>query len=395
MFDALPEPVRALLDTLALAGHEAVLVGGCVRDRARGAPVHDWDVATSAAPEELLALFPRAVPIGLRFGTVMVPTASGPVDVTRFRGPTLRDDLARRDFTLNAVAWDPRTRAAVDPFGGLADLAARRLVAVGRAEDRLAEDPLRALRAARIAAELSLAIDPALEAALPAQAAALPQLAPERVRAELERLLVAPAPGPGLALLRRSGLEAVLVPGARSDAIAVIGALPPDCALRWAAWLRGTAVATILARWRVPRARRQLVETLLALHPAERAVAEGDAGVRRLRRRAGGEAQLARLLALREAECGAGAVSDADAVRVGLAALRERLARTQAQAVARAELALSGAEVMACLGVGPGPRVGAALGHLLERVLEDPGENTPERLRAALLRWSEATPKPR
>jgi tRNA nucleotidyltransferase (CCA-adding enzyme) len=313
------------------------------------------------------------------------------VDVTRFRGPTLRDDLARRDFTLNAMAWDPRTRAAVDPFGGLADLRAGRLVAVGRAEERLAEDPLRALRAARIAAELSLAVDPALEAALPAQAAALANVAAERVRSELERLLVAPRPEPGLALLRRSGLEAVLVPGARADAIALIGALPPDCTLRWAAWLRGTGAAVILARWRVPRVRRQHVENLLALHPAERFLAEGDAGARRLRRRAGDEVQLARLLALREAECDAGAVPEPAAVRAGLAALRERLARTQAQAVARAELALSGAEVMACLGIAPGPRVGAALRFLLERVLEDPAENTPERLRAALRAWPETS----
>jgi tRNA nucleotidyltransferase/poly(A) polymerase len=395
VFDALPEPVRALLDTLTRAGHEAVLVGGCVRDEARGSRVHDWDVATSAAPEALLALFPRAVPIGLRFGTVMVPTASGPVDVTRFRGPTLRDDLARRDFTLNAVAWHPKTGVAIDPFGGLADLAARRLRAVGCAEDRLAEDPLRALRAARIAAELTLEVDPGLEAALPAQAAALAGVAAERVRAELERLLLAPAPGPGLALLRRSGLEAVLVPGARDDAIAVIGACPADCALRWAAWLRGTAAATILARWRVPRLRQRQVEALLALHPVERALAHGDAGVRRLRRRAGSEEQLARGLALREAECSAGSVPDAAAVRADLAALRERLARTRAQAVARAELALSGAQVMECLGVGPGPRVGSALRFLLERVLEDPAENTPERLRAALRVWAESDPRGR
>jgi tRNA nucleotidyltransferase (CCA-adding enzyme) len=382
--------VQALLDTLARAGHEAALVGGCVRDCARGRPVHDWDVATSAAPEELLALFPRAVPIGLRFGTVMVPTASGPVDVTHFRGPTLADDLARRDFTLNAVAFDPRTGRVLDPFGGLADLAARRLRAVGSAADRLAEDPLRALRAARIAAELALEVDPGLEAALPAQAGALAKLAPERVRAELERLLAAPAPGRGLELLRRSGLEAALVPGARSDAARVIAALPPDVTLRWAAWLRGTRAPAVLARWRVPRVRSRDVETLLALHPVDAHLAGGDAAARRLRRRAGSEEQLARLLALREAECAAGDEPDAAAVRARLAALRERLARTARQAVARAALALTGAEVMEALGTGPGPRVGAALAHLLERVLEDPAENTPERLRAALQRWAGA-----
>jgi tRNA nucleotidyltransferase (CCA-adding enzyme) len=386
MFEALPDAVRALLARLAEAGHEAVLVGGCVRDRARGAPVHDWDVATSASPQEVLALFRRAVPIGLRFGTVMVPTPAGPVDVTRYRGPTLADDLAHRDFTVNSVAWDPARRAPVDPNGGLADLAARRLRAVGRAEERLAEDPVRALRAARIAAELGLAVDAALEAALPAAAGPLLGVAAERVSAELLRLLAVPAPLPGLALLRQTGLEAALVPGAREDALRVIAALPADLTLRLAAWLRGANAPALLSRWRIARARRVAVENLLALHPVDETAGPGDAGARRLRTRAGVE--LERAFALREAECAAGAVPDPGAVRERLAALRARLARTEAQAVARAALALSGDEVMACLGVGPGPRVGAALRHLLERVLEDPAENTKERRRERLREWS-------
>ncbi len=391
MFDALPLPVQALFDALAAAGHEAVLVGGCVRDRVRGAPVHDFDIATSASAAQLLALFPRAVPIGLQFGTVMVPTAAGPVDVTQFRGATLVDDLARRDFTLNAIAFDPRRRRVIDPHGGLTDLAARRLRAVGRAEDRLAEDPLRALRAARIAAELSLELDGALEAALPAQAGALARVAAERIGSELLRLLGAQRPGPGLALLRRSGLEAVLVPGAREDALRVIDGLEPELTLRLAGWLRGSAAASLLARWRVPRARSLQVEALLAIHPVEANAGESDAGARRLRKRLGSEAQLRRALALREAECSAGSVPDAERVRSRLAGLRDRLARTEAQAVARSALALSGEQVMASLGCAPGPRVGAALAHLLECVLEDPSQNTPERLLTLLRRWVDET----
>lgn len=388
MFEALPEPVRALLDVLARAGHEAVLVGGCVRDQLRGAAVHDWDVATSAAPAELLALFPRAVPIGLRFGTVMVPTPAGPVDVTQYRGKSLADDLARRDFTLDAIAWDPLRRVAIDPHGGRADLAARRLRAVGRAEDRLAEDPLRALRAARIAAELGLEIDAALEAALPAAARALAGVAAERIGGELLRLLACARPGAGLALLRRTGLEAVLVPQAREDASRVIESLEPDPATRLAAWLRGSAAASLLARWRVPRARQHEVETLLALHPIDETAGTTDASVRRLRRRAGANETLERAMALREAECAAGSVADPARVRARLAALRDALARTHAQAVARSELALSGQEAMECLGLAPGPEVGAALQYLLERVLDDPSQNTPERLRAQLLAWA-------
>jgi tRNA nucleotidyltransferase/poly(A) polymerase len=388
VFDTLPEPVRALLATLTEAGHEAVLVGGCVRDRARGVAIHDWDVATAAPATEVLALFPRAIPIGLRFGTVMVPTPSGPVDVTQYRGPTLRDDLARRDFTVNAVAFDATDGRVIDPFGGLADLGARRLRAVGSPEERLAEDPVRALRAARIVAELDMTLDPALREALPAQAERLAKVAPERIRSELDRLLAAPDPAAGIAVLRESGLEAALVPGARPDAGALIAALAPDLTTRWAAWLRGTTVPSVLARCRVPRQRRIEIETLLALHPAERVLDDGDRGVRRLRRRAGSDATLERLLALREAECAVGSAPDPEAVRGRLARLRERLAETHEHAVARTELALGGAEVMAALGIGPGPRVGKALQHLLERVLDDPSENTPERLRAALERWA-------
>jgi hypothetical protein len=160
--------------------------------------------------------------------------------------------------------------------------------------------------------------------------------------------------------------------------------------LRLAAWLRGANAPAILSRWRVSRARRLAVEHLLALHPVDETSGTGDAGARRLRTRAGGPEALERALALREAECAAGAVPDPAAVRERLVSLRTRLARTEAQAVARASLALSGAEVMECLGVGPGPHVGAALRHLLECVLEDPAENTKERLRERLRTWSTA-----
>ena len=116
-FEAVPPAVLSLVRRLGDAGHEAVLVGGGVRDLLRGVAVSDFDVATAASPEAVLALFPRAVPIGLAHGTVMVPTAAGPVDVTSYRaGPSLRDDLAHRDFTLNALAWSPRAGGADRPL---------------------------------------------------------------------------------------------------------------------------------------------------------------------------------------------------------------------------------------------------------------------------------------
>ena len=174
------------------------LVGGCVRDLLRGVAVADFDVATSAAPEAVLALFPKAVPIGIRHGTVMIPTRNGPLDVTRFRaGGTLRDDLAHRDFTVNAMAWNPASGEFVDPAGGAQDLAAGRLRAVGSARERFEEDPLRALRAARIGAALGLEPDASIEPAMKDARLPLRKVARERVRRELEALLLAPGVAAG------------------------------------------------------------------------------------------------------------------------------------------------------------------------------------------------------
>jgi tRNA nucleotidyltransferase (CCA-adding enzyme) len=398
-----PPAVLELLRALAGGGFDAALVGGCVRDLLRGAPAVDFDVATAAPPEAVLLLFPRAVPIGLRHGTVMVPTRTGPVDVTSFRaGPRLEDDLGRRDFTVNAMAWRPDDGALVDPFGGRADLAAGRLRAVGDAAARLAEDPLRALRAARLVATLGLAPDPRLEAALSGVRAALPAVARERIRQELARLLVAPHAGAGLALLRRSGIEAELVPDSAPDASALLDRLPASLPLRLAAWLRAPAgepagrsgaraarAESALARLRFPRRVAQHVAALVRAHPIERDVdPRSDASVRRLLRRIGAE-DAAGLLALREAELtladsgSPGATTDRQLV----GELHAALARVRAAgetALQRLDLALDGRAVMAALGRGPGPHVGEALRYLTERVIDDPESNTPERLRALL-----------
>lgn len=407
-----PAAVLQLLEVLQQDGHEAVLAGGCVRDRLRGAPVRDWDIATSARPERSLALFPRAVPIGLRHGTIMAPCAAGPVDVTPFRGASLAEDLAQRDFTLNAMAWDPLRGGWHDPHGGRADLAAQTLRAVGQAEARLAEDPLRALRAARLLAALNLRIAPALRAALPGAAGALAQVAPERVRTELERLLLAAQAGRGMALLRHSGLEAALLPGVCADCADLVALLPADLELRLAAWLRGARAGALLARWRFPKNRARNAERLLALHPVDHCP-PADSAMRRLRKRAGGEANLARLFALREAELqlaeaklsGAATVevqscspqkdapqtaAEIARAREKLAALRAALARTRGHAISPAALALDGRAVMEILGIGPGPQVGRALRHLLECVLDDPAQNEPGALRALLCAWREA-----
>jgi len=402
VLSAVAKPVLALCETLTQAGFETVLVGGCVRDLMRRVPVRDFDLATQASPNEVLALFPRAVATGIRHGTVMVPTHAGPVDVTSFRaGRHLEDDLARRDFTVNAMAVDPRSGRVIDPFGGAADLRAHRLAAVGDARARLEEDPLRALRAARLVATLGLHPSPELRAALPSVRPRLERVARERVRQELTLLFGAPGPGvaAGVALLRESGIEADLAPGAAPDAPDVLSAVPPDLALRLAAWLRGARAAGVLARLRFPRRVVERASTLLALHPVEASIdGTSDTSVRRLLKRAG-EENVDALLALREAELNAWESRRPEyvrGVRAELVVLRAGLARVRAAghvALRRLDLAVDGQFVMEVLGCAPGPQVGRALRFLTDRVLEDPGRNTPDRLRALLLDFARTSAK--
>jgi tRNA nucleotidyltransferase (CCA-adding enzyme) len=394
---AIPAPVRALLALLAESGHRSFLVGGCVRDLMRGRPVADFDVATPATTDELLALLPRAVAIGLRHGTVMVPTRSGPVDVTSFRkGPRLEDDLAHRDFTVNAMAFDPDADLVVDPFGGRADLERGVLRAVGSAEERFAEDPLRALRACRIVSTLGLEIDAEVVAALPGARPGLAKVARERVRHELCELLLGPGVAAGLALLRRSGIEGDLAPGAPEDGGAVVAALPQDLELRTAGWLRGTRTTPILRGLRFPRRSVEAVAAILRAHPVEeRAEGASDLVARRVLRRVG-DRRFGGLAALRRAELTVGARAGTPGAANALARLGEleqavaRVRRQGALALRRFDLAIDGADVMTILGSGPGPAVGRALRHLTDCVIDDPSRNTPEALRALLADWAAA-----
>ena len=201
----IPAPVREILETLETAGHRAWCVGGCVRDALLGRAPEDWDVTTAARPEETMALFgDRAVPTGLRHGTVTVRTAAGGVEVTTLRRDgayrdhrrpesvtftdSLEEDLRRRDFTVNALAVDLRGTLQ-DPLGGRADLAAGVLRCVGDPDRRFDEDALRILRGARFAAQLGFAIHPDTAAAIHRNRALLGDIAPERIWTELKKLV--------------------------------------------------------------------------------------------------------------------------------------------------------------------------------------------------------------
>lgn len=236
-----PKYVLNILCALDSAGHRAVLAGGCVRDSLLGRRPSDWDIASSASPEEVLALFPRCVPTGIKHGTVTVMSGGGSVEVTSFRaeggysdhrrpdsvsfGCPLEADLARRDLTVNAMAMDAAGEIT-DPFGGRDDLRRRLLRCVGEPERRFDEDALRMLRTVRFSAQLGFEIEPRTLEAIRALAHLASGLSAERVRDELLKTLRSPAPGLVWQLVDLGLLNACLAPGDASAPREALDVLP-------------------------------------------------------------------------------------------------------------------------------------------------------------------------
>lgn len=203
----------AIVRVLRQAGHEACLVGGCVRDFALNVSPQDYDVATSASVDAIRSLFPQTVPVGAAFGTVLVIRDGAPYQVSTFRGDgTAEGDALRRDFTINAMFLDPETGEVIDYVGGRNDLAAGIVRSVGNAGDRFAEDPVRILRMVRLAAALRFSIAAATEKTAADVTPRLSSVSPERIRDELVSIFTGPDPVRGLDLLDRLGILALLLP---------------------------------------------------------------------------------------------------------------------------------------------------------------------------------------
>ena len=221
---------ESVIQRLRAAGHEALLAGGCVRDLILGRPPRDYDVATSARPEQVLEIYPKALTVGQAFGVVVVTEGPLQVEVATFRTDaaytdgrhpdavtftTAQEDARRRDFTINAMFLDPASGNVVDYVGGRSDLEARVIRAVGDPRVRFAEDRLRMLRAVRFAAELGFEIEGATAAAARELAASIVSVSGERVAAEWAKILTAPPDG------RRRGLE-------RADEFGLLRVLLPE-----------------------------------------------------------------------------------------------------------------------------------------------------------------------
>lgn len=402
-----PEAVRKLVRDLEEEGFETWTVGGGVRDAVRGSPGNpeDWDLATRATPPQVRRLFRRTVPLGEEYGTVGVFGEDDNLyEVTTFRhdvitygrkakvafAETLEEDLARRDFTVNAMAWHPGREELRDPHGGRDDLARRILRAVGRAQARFREDYLRILRGLRFAGTLGLEIEEGTWQGMVEAVPGLALLSMERVREELVKVLAGPRPSRSLALYRRSGAMERIMPefedGVPRDALKAVDALggPDRGLLRMALLvLYGTAggrdpgmVAALLTRLRFSNAE---VERIGAAVRGGLAPPPGHAGDSAARRRwtaitaKGGASAVDDVFRVWRAVPGAGPGGErAEEVGEAIASVRRDLDAGVPTSVA--QLAIAGRDLVA-LGWLPGPGIGATLRSLLEAVWEDPTLN--------------------
>lgn len=425
----LPMPVRTALDKLTAAGYEAYIVGGCVRDSLLGRTPNDYDITTSALPEQTAAVFAdeRTLPTGLKHGTLTVLIDGMPIEITTYRvdgGYTdhrhpdrvtftslLTEDLRRRDFTINAMAYHPDV-GLVDPFSGVADLSRGRIVCVGDPEHRFTEDALRLMRALRFSAELGFPIEKVTAQALRRLAPLLRRVSPERIAAELTRLLC--APHCRKLLLDYPDVISIILPelsatvGLRQDnpyhyltvyehTVETVAAAPAQPILRLTMLLHdcgkpqcytrdengvdhfrghapiGAAMAErALTRLRFDRKTIQTVKLLVQHHDDD--LPKDEAGFRRLLGRYGGEtAHL--LLEVKRADV-LGQHPDKrdrlDALDAAQATL-DRLIEQSACCTLR-ELTVDGQDLIA-LGFAPGKALGRALDTLLAEVIDGRVEN--------------------
>lgn len=438
----LPRAIRLCLDTLVQGGHSAYVVGGCVRDTLLGKTPADWDVCTSALPEQVTHLFShyKVIPTGLQHGTVTALIGDKSIEITTCRNDgvymdhrrpqsvtfsrDVREDLARRDFTVNAMAYHP-AQGLVDPFGGRADLGRRVLRCVGQPAERFEEDALRILRLFRFAARLGFSPEEGALNAAREKAPLLERVSAERVASELSGLLVGEGVFSALCLAADGGVLGVILPELAPcmgfdqhkphhphtldrHLFAAVAAAPKDLELRLAMLLHdvgkpdvfvldaqgrghcpGHAVvsaawaAVILKRLRYPTALCRRVEQLVASHsrklPGEKAALRrlcGELGIDVVRQ----------LSWVKEADNRAKDESKArEAAKY--ARIRELLDEMEeaGEPVEISQLAVSGNDLLA-LGIPYGPAIGKVLQALLALAWDNPGCNTRERLLEAAAR---------
>jgi len=425
------DKLRQLAEVFAQHSKKLYFVGGSVRDMLLGRSSLDYDCATDALPEETKHLARLVHPdgmytVGEKFGTVGLILGDCKVEITTFRaeqynpesrkpevtfGTSLEDDLARRDFTINAIAQDALTGAIIDPFGGRRDLAAKLVRAVGNPQERFEEDPLRMLRGVRLCVELGFSLDHATAEAIRRSVTSLRRISKERIAEEMNRILLSPQPARGLRMLADLGLLDEIVPevaalrgtlnaiGRHKDVfehtLLVVQRTPPEKALRWAALLHDIAkprtivyedgeihfpghevigepmARAVLSRLRFDSQTIEKVGRLVGMHMRINQYSEDwtDGAVRRLVREAGDD--LPDLFALSRADITSQRPSRVRAALSRIDELDHRVAELEKQAsIAALKSPLDGNELMAIFQRPPGPWIKPIKEYLLSLVLE-------------------------
>lgn len=424
---AIPEHVLEIARVLARAGHRTWVVGGSLRDQLRTVlagsspnPGADWDLATDAQPEVVQRSFKRVIPTGIKHGTVTVLLGKHGYEVTTLRGEAdysdgrrpdsvyfvdeIREDLARRDFTVNAIAYDLLARVVDDPFDGIGDLKRRLIRAVGSPAERFGEDGLRVLRAARFVATLEFELDPETARAIEPSLDSFRKVSPERVRDEWIKTMKARAPSRAFLVMRDHGLLGATAPNlldrhegtseAPLDvALRAVDLSSTGASVRFAALLHNLGSASVsdqpanqsaelafdlLSSLRFSNKDRDRIVSLVRHHAAFDPGTRSDADLRRWLRRVGPEL-LDDLHDVMHAVARARAETPD---RVERLFERARSLLKLKPPLTVGELAVTGNDLRQELNVTPGPLLGRLLQALLELVLDDPALNERARLLA-------------
>lgn len=400
---AVPEPVLKILDILENAGFEAFAVGGCVRDSLLGRKPQDWDITTSAHPEQVKKLFRRTVDTGIQHGTVTVMIGRIGYEVTTYRidggysdgrhpdhvsfTPNLIEDLKRRDFTINAMAYSPAA-GLMDAFDGIGDLERHLIRCVGDPKERFSEDALRILRAIRFSAQLGFSIEPETEAALAAIAPNLVHVSRERIQAELTKTLLSGHPEK-MMQVRETGMDRYISPEFASvfeDTPAEVlsrhlssaAALPEEKAVRWAAFLLESGpdpAEKILRGLRMDNDTIRDTKILAGNFHADLGLLASSDSALRAFMSSMSDGLLDRLLTM------IGTLEPDRASDAEDCARRVKTIRDRGDCYRMKDLAVTGKDLIN-MGMKPGPELGETLNDLFQTVLQNPAENEREKLLA-------------
>jgi tRNA nucleotidyltransferase (CCA-adding enzyme) len=431
-----PKDLVNVVKTIKKAGFECYIVGGGIRDKLLGLAPNVWDLTTSARPDQVMKLFKKVVPTGIKYGTVTVLQNKEAYEITTYRSDekyvdgrhpsnvrfsrNIMDDLARRDFTINTLAYDPTTGELVDAFGGTKDLKKKIIKAVGNPVTRFNEDGLRPLRACRFAAKLKFNIEPNTFKAISKCLKTAKKVSMERVHDELMRMLESDKPSIGIDLMRRSGLLSIYIPELlkgvgikqpkpfhvedvywhnlhtcdnmpKEYPVLRLAALlhdisKPECKVKQTFYDHENKGANkaeiIMRRLKFSNDHIKTVTHLIRNHMFNYSKDWSDSAIRRFINRVGAD-KINDLFLLR--------VADVKAMKRPVEAghpktLRARIKKVikEQNAIHIGDLAINGNDIMKTLNIPPGREIGEILNKLLDKVLDDPKLNTKANLTALL-----------